>query len=202
MSPAIDFDFDFSSPYSYIASEEIEALAERHGSEIHWHPILLGAVFKQAGSVPLTEGYGPKARYSVRDFGRSAAFIGVPYQHPSMFPVGAVAAARAVLWLQRESPMQVAPFIHAVFRAFFVADRDISETAVVLHDCPAAASASNARATAGQSRMSARREQFGGVSRYRRHCASGDPSVGVAEVPGVPRHDPHGAAAWEQSAHE
>ena len=132
MSPAIDFYFDFSSPYSYIASEEIEALAERHGSEIHWHPILLGAVFKQAGSVPLTEGYGPKARYSVRDFGRSAAFIGVPYQHPSMFPVGAVAAARAVLWLQRESPMQVAPFIHAVFRAFFVADRDISETAVVL----------------------------------------------------------------------
>ena len=132
MSPAIDFYFDFSSPYSYIASEEIEALAERHGSEIHWHPILLGAVFKQAGSLPLTEGYGPKARYSVRDFGRSAAFIGVPYQHPSMFPVGAVAAARAVLWLQRESPMQVAPFIHAVFRAFFVADRDISETAVVL----------------------------------------------------------------------
>jgi 2-hydroxychromene-2-carboxylate isomerase len=132
VSPAIDFYFDFSSPYSYIASEEIEALAERHGREIHWHPILLGAVFKQAGSVPLTEGYGPKARYSVRDFGRSAAFIGVPYRHPSVFPIGAVAAARAVLWLQRESPMQVAPFIHAAFRAFFVADRDISETAVVL----------------------------------------------------------------------
>jgi 2-hydroxychromene-2-carboxylate isomerase len=132
VSPAIDFYFDFSSPYSYIASEEIEALAERHGSEIHWHPVLLGAVFKPAGSVPLTEGYGPKARYSIRDFDRAAAFVGVPYRHPRVFPIGTVAAARAVLWLQRESPAQVAPFIHAAFRAFFVADRNISEPAVVL----------------------------------------------------------------------
>jgi len=39
--------FDFSSPYSYVASEEIEALAERHGREICWRPMLLGAVFSR-----------------------------------------------------------------------------------------------------------------------------------------------------------
>jgi len=89
-------------------------------------------VFKPAGSTPLTEGYGPKARYSVRDFARSAAFVGVPYRHPTVFPVGAVAASRAVLWLQRESPAQAAPFIHAVFRALFVSDRNISEVPVVM----------------------------------------------------------------------
>jgi 2-hydroxychromene-2-carboxylate isomerase len=132
MASAIDFYFDFSSPYSYVASEEIEALAERHGREICWRPILLGVVFKPAGSTPLTEGYGPKARYSVRDFARSAAFVGVPYRHPTVFPVGAVAASRAVLWLQRESPAQAAPFIHAVFRALFVSDRNISEVPVVM----------------------------------------------------------------------
>ena len=132
MASAIDFYFDFSSPYSYVASEEIEALAERHGLEICWRPILLGVVFKSTGSTPLTEGYGPKARYSVRDFARSAAFVGVPYRHPSVFPVGAVAASRAVLWLQRESPAQAAPFIHAVFRALFVSDRNISEVPVVM----------------------------------------------------------------------
>lgn len=132
MASALDFYFDFSSPYSYIASEEIEALAERHGRELRWRPILLGVVFKASGGSPLTEGYGPKARYSVRDFARSAAFVGVPYRHPTVFPVGAVAAARAVLWLQREQPAQAGPFIHAVFRALFVADRNVGDAAVVL----------------------------------------------------------------------
>ena len=132
MASALDFYFDFSSPYSYIASEEIEALAERHGRELRWRPILLGVVFKASGGTPLTEAYGPKARYSVRDFARSAAFVGVPYRHPTVFPVGAVAAARAVLWLQREQPAQVGPFIHAVFRALFVADRNISDATVVM----------------------------------------------------------------------
>lgn len=132
MPAPIDFYFDFSSPYSYLASEEIEALTERTGRELRWRPVLLGAVFKSSGGVPLTEGYGPKAKYSVRDFGRAASFIGVPYRHPSVFPIGTVAAARAVMWLQREQPHNVAPFIHAVFRAFFVADRNVSATAVVL----------------------------------------------------------------------
>src|SRR5262247_3489208 len=59
MASPIDFHFDFSSPYSYIASEEIEALAERIGSELRWRPLLLGAVFKTSGGHPLTEGYGP-----------------------------------------------------------------------------------------------------------------------------------------------
>ena len=132
MSSPIEFHFDFSSPYSYLASEEIEALAERHGRELQWRPTLLGAIFKTSGGTPLTECYAPKARYSVRDFGRSAAFIGVPYRHPTLFPVGTVAAARALLWLQREHPQQASAFIHAVFRALFVSDRNIGEPAVVM----------------------------------------------------------------------
>jgi 2-hydroxychromene-2-carboxylate isomerase len=132
MAAPIEFYFDFSSPYSYIASEEVEAIAERHGRTVVWRPILLGAVFKASGGTPLTEGYGPKARYSVRDFARSAAFVGVPYRHPSTFPIGAVTAARSVLWLQRHHPDLVAPFIHSVFRAFFVADLNIADAAVVM----------------------------------------------------------------------
>lgn len=132
MRPTIEFYFDFSSPYSYLASEEIEALAERHGRDVVWRPMLLGAVFKVAGNVPLTESYAPKARYSVRDFARSAAFLGVPYRQPSIFPIGAVAASRATLWLARAHPGQQAAFIHAVFRAFYSADRNVADVPVVL----------------------------------------------------------------------
>jgi 2-hydroxychromene-2-carboxylate isomerase len=46
--------------------------------------------------------------------------------------VGTVAAARALLWLQREHPQQASAFIHAIFRALFVSDRNVGEAAVVM----------------------------------------------------------------------
>jgi 2-hydroxychromene-2-carboxylate isomerase len=131
MAQPIAFYFDFSSPYSYLASEQIEPLAKRFGRAVEYRPVLLGAVFKASGGAPLTEQYGPKARYSKHDFERSARFAGVPYRPPSKFPIGAVAASRAVVWLQREQPDKAASFVHAVFRAFFRDDRDISDAGVV-----------------------------------------------------------------------
>jgi len=131
MPNPIEFLFDFSSPYSFLASEQIEPLAARHGRTVVFQPILLGAVFKASGSAPLTEQYGPKAGYSVHDFERSARFAGVRYRHPSKFPIGAVTASRAVLWLRQHRPDRANPFVHAVFRAFFQDDRDISDAAVV-----------------------------------------------------------------------
>ena len=38
MPSAIDFYFDFSSPYGYLASEKIEALAAKHGRGVNWKP--------------------------------------------------------------------------------------------------------------------------------------------------------------------
>ncbi|MGH6622727.1 MAG: 2-hydroxychromene-2-carboxylate isomerase [Burkholderiaceae bacterium] len=128
---ALEFYFDFSSPYAYIASEEIEAVATRLDRPVQWHPILLGAVFKETGGAPLTELHPAKAAHSIRDFARSAAFAGVPYRHPSPFPIGTVTAARAVLWMQRTRPRDAAPFIHAVFRDFFINGRNISDAAVI-----------------------------------------------------------------------
>ena len=54
MPDPLQFHFDFSSPYGYLASEKIEALAARHGRRIDWRPMLLGVAFKATGSQPLT----------------------------------------------------------------------------------------------------------------------------------------------------
>ena len=45
MAGAIDFYFDFSSPYGYLAAEMIEEIGQRCGRPVNWHPILLGVVF-------------------------------------------------------------------------------------------------------------------------------------------------------------
>lgn len=132
MNEAIEFYFDFSSPYGYLLSEKIDDLAARHGRRVKWRPVLLGVIFQATGSAPLTLQFAAKAEYSRRDFERSARFLGVPYRHPSRFPLPTQAAARAYYWLHHRDCGRARAFAHAAYRALFVADRDISSPEVVL----------------------------------------------------------------------
>ena len=132
MSEPIDFYFDFSSPYGYLASEKVDAIAEKFGRKVRWHPILLGVVFKGTGAVPLTQAAPVKSGYYLRDFSRSARFMGIPYTHPENFPIATQHAARAYYWLHGQDCSKARAFAHAAYRAFFVEGRDISELSVVL----------------------------------------------------------------------
>lgn len=123
----VDFYFDFSSPYSYLASESIEALAARHGHTVNWIPMMLGVIFKATGSAPLTEQHPWRASYSVMDFKRSAEMANVPFNYPSRFPQASHNAARVLLWLQQTAPHKARPFALAVFRNLFVHDGDIQD---------------------------------------------------------------------------
>jgi 2-hydroxychromene-2-carboxylate isomerase len=135
MSEPIDFYFDFSSPYGYLASEKIDELAARHGRTVRWRPILLGVVFKHTGAAPLTL-VPLKGEYSVRDFSRSARFLGLPYTHPANFPLATQHAARAFYWFHDQDYEQACEaaraFAQAVFRALYVDGRDVSSLDVVL----------------------------------------------------------------------
>ena len=128
----IDFYFDFSSPYGYLLSERIDDLAARFGRRVHWHPILLGVVFQATGGAPLTLQNPAKAAYSLHDFARSARFMGVAYRHPTLFPLPTQNAARAFYWLHGQDCALARRFAHAIYRALFVDDRDISAPQTVL----------------------------------------------------------------------
>lgn len=130
--PPIDFWFDFSSPYGYLMSEKIDALAAQYGRKVRWHPILLGIVFQATGSRPPADGVSSKGNYMMHDFQRSARFMGVPYNPPSRFPLPTQNAARAYYWLHGQDCALARAFAHAVYRAFFVDDRDISSPDTVL----------------------------------------------------------------------
>jgi 2-hydroxychromene-2-carboxylate isomerase len=131
MSQPIDFYFDFSSPYGYLASEKIDELAARFGRKVRWRPILLGVVFRQTGGAPLTS-IPLKGEYSVHDFARSARFLDIPYEHPKHFPLATQHAARAYYWLHDRDCEAARSFAHAVFRSLYTEGRDISEIDVVL----------------------------------------------------------------------
>jgi 2-hydroxychromene-2-carboxylate isomerase len=147
MSAPIGFYFDFSSPYGYLASEKIEALAAKHGRGVDWHPILLGVVFRQTGVVPLTE-VPLKGDYSRRDMPRSAKFHGIDgFRMPSTFPIATQAPARIVLWLKNRDPALATTVTHALYRGFFRDDIDISNpdiASAIAAGCGADAAAARA----------------------------------------------------------
>jgi 2-hydroxychromene-2-carboxylate isomerase len=130
MAAPVDFYFDFSSPYGYIGAQRIDAIAQKHGRGVNWHPILLGAVFKTEGTQPLTQ-YPRKGQYSTHDFKRSAREHDIPFNMPATFPLATQAAARGVYWLQQEAPDKAVAFIKAVYAAYFVDGRDISSPELV-----------------------------------------------------------------------
>ena len=126
MPAPIQIYFDFSSPYGYLGSEKIEALAARHGRTVDWHPMLLGIAFKTTGSQPLTS-VPIKGDYAKRDMERSARFHGVAFRLPSKFPIATQAPARIVLWQCEHDQASVGSLVKALYRAYFVHDRDIGD---------------------------------------------------------------------------
>jgi len=126
MANPIDFYFDFSSPYGYIASTRIDAIAAKYGREVNWRPFLLGVAFKATGGVPLPS-IPIKGPYHERDFPRSAKFHGVEYRQPSVFPIASVAPCRAFYWLDAKDPQRAKALAKALYRAYFVENVDISK---------------------------------------------------------------------------
>jgi 2-hydroxychromene-2-carboxylate isomerase len=126
----IQFWFDFSSPYSYLVNEWIDALAARHGRTVRRHAVLLGATF-QVAELKSPVSYPLKREYSLRDFARSARFEGLPFRMPASFPLPTQNAAR-VFWWQHDtvSPQAAADWSRAVFRAVFT-------RGVPVHEAPA-----------------------------------------------------------------
>jgi len=130
----IDFYFDFSSPYSYIASEWIEALAARHGRTVNWKAILLGATF-QAAELKSPVAYPLKREYSLLDFERSARFAGVPLKIPAKFPIPTQNAARLFWWLKERGDLTASHWARHCLRAFFARGVDLSDAAALKQLC-------------------------------------------------------------------
>ncbi|WP_434644943.1 2-hydroxychromene-2-carboxylate isomerase [Achromobacter piechaudii] len=131
-TPRMQMWFDFASPYSYLAIERVEALAEDAGVRVDLRPFLLGPIFQAQGwnDTPFRLFPG-KGAYMMRDIARLADKYGVVYNRPRLFPRMSVLPARIALMGQDQTWCR--DFCVAVFRANFQHDLDIQAEDVV-HD--------------------------------------------------------------------
>lgn len=130
----ITFFYDFSSPYAYLGATQIERVAAEHGAAIDWCPILVGALFREIGTplVPIENFNAPKRAYNGRDLLHWAGHWGVDFRWPSRFPMRTVLPLRLAVAAQFDASAQLMiELVHAIFRAYWVEDRDIADAAVV-----------------------------------------------------------------------
>jgi 2-hydroxychromene-2-carboxylate isomerase len=130
MAAPIEFYFDFSSPYGYLAARRIEEVVEAYDREILWKPFLLGALFKTTGAQPLLD-IPLKGDYARLDLARSARRYKAPFVLPENFPFMSVAACRAFYWLNESDPNAARALIAALYDTAFGAGRSIAEATEV-----------------------------------------------------------------------
>jgi 2-hydroxychromene-2-carboxylate isomerase len=114
----IEFYFDFSSPYGYIASRLIDDIATGHGRSMVWKPILLGAIFKLTEMQPLTS-IPLKGDYARLDFARTARRHGISFTMPDPFPFSSLHANRAFYWVEQTDPASARELAHALYDTAF-----------------------------------------------------------------------------------
>jgi 2-hydroxychromene-2-carboxylate isomerase len=128
----LEFFFDCSSPWTYLAFAGIQPLAVRVGVGIEWKPILVGGVFNSVNPEVYSARANPNPRrmdYMRKDLQDWARLYGLEIGWPAVFPVNSVKAMRGVL-VAEESGLLV-PYAQAVFERYWRDLQDISSDEVV-----------------------------------------------------------------------
>jgi 2-hydroxychromene-2-carboxylate isomerase len=132
----LEFFFDCSSPWTYLAFTRIHAVVARTSAEILWKPILVGGVFNAVNPDVYERRANPdprKASYSGKDLQDWARLAGIAIGKPPVFPVRAVAAMRCALVAQEQGQLVI--FARTVFEAYWGALKDISRPEVLVEAC-------------------------------------------------------------------
>jgi 2-hydroxychromene-2-carboxylate isomerase len=125
---SLDFWFDYTCPYAYLAGAQAPALAARMGVELTYRPLLLGGVFR-ANDTPqkLFATLSPaKAAHNMADLQRWAKRFGVTLTMPPDHPMRSVEALRATLATAIDPRV-----VDAFYRAYWVENADIGDRAVI-----------------------------------------------------------------------
>lgn len=128
----LEFYFDCSSPWTYLAFTRVQDVLERTKAEIVWKPILVGGVFNEVNQDVYERRAKPdprKARYYVKDLEDWARFAGIEIGRPPVFPVSAVKAMRGALVALDDG--KVVPYVAAVFQAYWGELLDISQPEIL-----------------------------------------------------------------------
>ena len=133
----IEFFFDISSPWTYLAFHNIQPLARELGAPVRWRPFMVGGVFNTVNPSVYAAREAPvplKAAYLAKDLQDWARHAGLAIRFPPrVFPVNSVKVMRACLVLEPRG--KLVEFATAAFETYWRDERDISQDDVLADLC-------------------------------------------------------------------
>ena len=128
----LEFFFDCSSPWTYLAFHKVGEVAAEAQAALVWKPILVGGVFNavnpavyESRAQPIV----PRARYHGKDLADWARLYGLEIGLPSVFPVNSVKAMRGAFVALDAGILPT--YARAVFEAYWGQLEDISQDDVL-----------------------------------------------------------------------
>ncbi len=128
----LEFFFDCSSPWTYLAFEQIQRSTEGLEVSVEWRPFLVGGVFNTVNPSVYENRQKPvvpKAAYYSKDLQDWANYVGIKIGAPPVFPVNSVKAMRGALVAEEHG--RISPYVRAVFEAYWGDLQDISQDEVL-----------------------------------------------------------------------
>lgn len=126
----LEFFFDCSSPWTYLAFERAYALFDDSDVEIVWRPILVGGVFNAVNPGVYETRANPvpaKLAYQQKDLQDWARLAGLDIGQPPVFPVNSVKAMRGAFFALEHDALVA--YARAVFKRYWSDLADISDDA-------------------------------------------------------------------------
>jgi 2-hydroxychromene-2-carboxylate isomerase len=130
--PRLEFFFDCSSPWTYLAFHRIEEVARAGGAELLWRPILVGGVFNAVNPSVYAARANPtpaRAAYHGKDLADWARLYGLRIGLPPVFPVNSVKAMRGCFVAEEHDALP--RFARGVFEAYWGDLEDISRDEIL-----------------------------------------------------------------------
>ncbi|MGE0821501.1 MAG: 2-hydroxychromene-2-carboxylate isomerase [Candidatus Binatia bacterium] len=129
----VEFFYDYSSPWTYLAFTKIHGLCQKYNATLEWRPILVGGIFNTVNPSVYEfreRGVPAKTKYAAKDLQDWARFYGLTIISPTVFPVNSVKALRGAL-VALEHPSTFLPYSYRVFESYWGEDQDISKDEVL-----------------------------------------------------------------------
>ena len=130
MKNTVEFFFDFSSPWTYLAFEGIQV--NLVDIDIVWRPILVGGIFNSINPSVYVSRENPisqKVSYHAKDLQDWASRRAVIIGNPKPFPVNSVKAMRGAFFAIEEGLL--VEYARAIFRRYWSDLEDISSDSVL-----------------------------------------------------------------------
>ena len=127
MIKQFEFYFDFGSPYSFLAHNEIRRIEKENSIKIQYMPILLGGLFEMAGTkanadIPI------KGKYMIKDCKLWAEKYNIKFKFNNYFPIMTLNLMRGVLVAEKKGFSE--NFINEVFDSIWKHGLDLNDNQI------------------------------------------------------------------------